>query len=458
MRTYPKGAFCFLLIAGCIYYVQGESRVKRGIPGVPITGDGNDFLGNVTIRQQQPNSSVYISCDVLNKIVVNSTYLTSVKVATVGTLAFVYSNGTVINEGCSQAEANGGYTFQMTKFAQCASSISTNGNELSVQYQLCVVPAAPTGGVVISRDTSTLFKFTCNYRREVVANMTHIRPIIGKVTGTPLSKNGAFSVVLGRYTDGQYTTVQTSPDILVPNRLFLKVKLDKSTSSSLIVQMLTCWATPSANSNDASKFYIIERGCPSFDPWDPMSNMVTQNYNSTCGKFSFLSFVWRLAAGAQQRIFVHCEIEVCENSKPNSQCTVKPNCTSGSNTGLNGRRRRSEGSESKHLVSAGPFHMKQKGCDKVALGCSHACAVNSLSKAICTCPVGWALTVDSKTCAETFAGEGNTMQEPRIIYVTEKRAQCIGMLILLLIASVTVIGLVSLKPKKLSISSENCVG
>uniref|UniRef100_H2ZHP9 ZP domain-containing protein n=1 Tax=Ciona savignyi TaxID=51511 RepID=H2ZHP9_CIOSA len=446
-----KKAICFLLLTGCMLYAQGNTRSKRGIPGVPFDDAYNSSFGNLSIRHQEPNASVYVSCGILNHIVVNSSYLTSVKVASIGKLGFIDQSGAEISGNCSKNEMNQGYTFKFQKFGDCAFSIAATGDELTVLYKLCVIPSAPAAGVAITRDTSTFFEFTCNYKREVIANLTGIKPNIAKVIGQGTSANGRFSVSIARYTNAQYTTVELSPEVIVLDNVYMQVKLDNTMSDKFIVQMQTCWATPSMNSQDAIKYYIIESGCQSYDPWNPMTNMVTQNYNGTTGKFSFLAFTWKNPPGGMQKIYVHCEVVVCETSTNPAQCTTGPNCTS-ITSGMNGRRRRSVGGDNKHLVSVGPFHVKSKPCDKEVLGCSHACAVTSQGKPICTCPIGWVLTHDTKTCSQTYAGEDRIMPNPRIVYITEKRARCAGLVVLLIIACLTIIALVTLKPKKLKVT------
>ena len=64
-------------------------------------------------------------------------------------------------------------------------------------------------------------------------------------------------------------------------------------------KLMDCWATPTNDSNDATKFYLSDDGCPTED-WIELKN-------SSCISFPLFGF----ANAANNNLYVHCAIFIC---------------------------------------------------------------------------------------------------------------------------------------------------
>ena len=86
---------------------------------------------------------------------------------------------------------------------------------------------------------------------------------------------------------------------------------------------MDCWATPTDKSDDQTRFDLSADGCPSED-WIEMKN-------ASCIGFPLFGF-----AGAEDNLYVHCEIYIC--TQDSDECTAETAETCAANSG--GRKRR----------------------------------------------------------------------------------------------------------------------
>ena len=87
---------------------------------------------------------------------------------------------------------------------------------------------------------------------------------------------------------------------------------------------MNCWATPTANSNDTTRFDLSKDGCPEAD-WIEMKN-------ASCIGFPLFGF----ATAVEDNLFVHCEIYICTQNS--AECIAETAQTCEASSG--GRKRR----------------------------------------------------------------------------------------------------------------------
>ena len=89
---------------------------------------------------------------------------------------------------------------------------------------------------------------------------------------------------------------------------------------------MDCWATPTDDPNDATKFDLSEDGCPTED-WIELKN-------ASCISFPLFGF----AQSVDDELHVHCAIYIC--TEDSDECEASTCSASASALAPSGRKRR----------------------------------------------------------------------------------------------------------------------
>lgn len=101
-------------------------------------------------------------------------------------------------------------------------------------------------------------------------------------------------------------------------KIFAAVMLDSSAPAEFHIQMKRCWATPSADPEDAVSYAFLSDFCgESEEVHDFESLEVFSNGESQNGRFSLESFAFTNDLNAS--IYLHCDVRVCDSL--NETCT-----------------------------------------------------------------------------------------------------------------------------------------
>jgi len=148
---------------------------------------------------------------------------------------------------------------------------------------------------------------------------------------------GTFQVAMGLWTDATYTTpVEGDVSVTVPDKVHIGVLLPDA-AEQYKLQLKKCWATPSADANDALNYPFIEDFCGDDKELNEYETLeIYSNGDSQNARFAIESFAFTAdTAGA---IYFHCNVRVCDSGLE----TCTPTC---------GARRKRSADEDDHVIS-----------------------------------------------------------------------------------------------------------
>jgi hypothetical protein len=195
---------------------------------------------------------------------------------------------------------------------------------------------------VISRVNTIKIDFQCILKTKYSVSLkTGIKPMLSMVDVDLGSAEGTFELALGLWEDNTFSSPLPSDAVInVPDNLYVAALLNDA--GAFVTSLETCWATPSDDPEDTTKYEFIVNGCPDANE-DSETLSIISNGQAAAASFSLASFQFNDDANAQ--IYIHCQIHVCD---PNAeQC--EPQC--------NARKRR--GADEKQLVqnTVGPIRV-----------------------------------------------------------------------------------------------------
>ncbi|OCT64264.1 hypothetical protein XELAEV_18045366mg [Xenopus laevis] len=198
---------------------------------------------------------------------------------------------------------------------KCGMKLTTNTTHASYVNSFEFIIVLP-GNVVRDKLITTS---TCVYPLDMRHSLfTALNPIISTVN-LYISDTGEFKAYMGIYKNDDYKNPYegTQVDIYTKTVIYIGVFLDGPDTSQYAMVLKNCYATPSSNADDSTKYYIIQNSCPSVI--DDTVN-VAENGLSSQARFSFQMFAF---LGDVSQVYLHCEIYVCDNKAT----TCLPTCS-----------------------------------------------------------------------------------------------------------------------------------
>lgn len=235
----------------------------------------------------------------------------------------------------------------------CGTEMHMNSTHVSYLNRLFTVngptDSVDVGSVIMDSKNEYIVPWHCTYPLEYLVGLENdyfIPQIYEVVTVTlllqPGEGTGQFPVAMMLYTDNTYDTVyQEAPMLNVTDRLYVQSHLLKGPEAA-VLQTKECWATASANTDDAIRYQLIEDFCVEENADTQASvDMITNGVGFTskweANVFKFVN---------QPHVHLHCRIRICFPTEENS--CAEFNCDYN-------RKRRSAGSEEDVIVSIGPL-------------------------------------------------------------------------------------------------------
>ncbi|XP_053550227.1 uromodulin-like [Bombina bombina] len=182
--------------------------------------------------------------------------------------------------------------------------------------------------------------YSCVYPLDMILSLqAALKPIISCVN-ISIEGTGQFKVVMALYQDSGYTIPYEGSEVTLSTKsiLYVGVFLVEGDTSQFYMVMKNCFATPTKNYDDPVKYYIIKDSCPNNQD---STIKVYANGISSRGQFSVQMFKF---VGDYSRVFLHCQIKLCDNSSYSCQ----PPCT-----GV--RSLRDQPSSAEGIMTVGPF-------------------------------------------------------------------------------------------------------
>merc|ERR1711953_1161699 len=217
---------------------------------------------------------------------------------------------------------NDSWVFELNNdISECGSEVVNNGT--FVTYSNAVQSTVGTENTIITRKRDMKVGFSCAFPLEVTLSAANaINPVLTHFELDLGSEEGVFDVQMGLYSDSDFATiVDSSFTVNIPDDLHVAISIADETDMVTVLE--TCWATPSADSNDAVSYTFLENSCGSHDELNVYQSLVVQaNGIDRSSTFSIESFNFQGEEGGD--IFLHCDVQICD---PN-QGSCEPDCSS----------------------------------------------------------------------------------------------------------------------------------
>uniref|UniRef100_F6Y8B5 ZP domain-containing protein n=2 Tax=Ciona intestinalis TaxID=7719 RepID=F6Y8B5_CIOIN len=277
-------------------------------------------------------------------------------------------------------------TFLLFDILSCGVRTAMDQETITLSYDVRNMP--PTTGV-IQRYFDACITFNCTFNRTAQVDFSPIDPRIEKLALDAQSGAGRFDISMNLFRDENCTMPFQSiganpPNVLVEEYIYFKASINRH-NAHMVLQAPKCWATPTADPRSMQKYDIIQEGCAS--AMDKPNIKVVKNYETYYISAGVASFIWTNIT--DQRIYIHCEVDVCYNTS--GSCSG-PTCPS--------RRKRFVGQvnhPNSKLYSIGPLKIVS-ACDELEpQTCSQKCVVMN-GKPRCSCMDGFYLSTDGRTC------------------------------------------------------------
>jgi len=200
----------------------------------------------------------------------------------------------------------GGYHF-VADHSQC--DISTASNETHIFYQGALRGTGGFNNGIISRERVFELNLQCDFSRESTVSIdSFFTPIASSVTVELDTIDSQFSLAMSLYTDENYVVpMDEAHTVEVPDPIY--ARLDLLANEDLVVQLKTCWATPSEDPHDDLSYVFISQS----GGHDTTSVGIVRNCASTSAEFWVESFRFvNDEDDTDSQIYLHCDVHICD--------------------------------------------------------------------------------------------------------------------------------------------------
>ena len=171
--------------------------------------------------------------------------------------------------------------------------------------------------------------FQCKYNDIVTVTADeHFKPITSYTEIYSQTEQTTFKVRMSLFTDPAMTAaLLDGQPIAIPNPVYSKLQVLGVRSSAMTVQLETCWATPTSDSNHLFSYMLIDNFAGTPAEMNSNNLGITQNCKNDVSSWWMNSFGFP----RHDSVYMHCTVRIC-NPDHNT-------CTCGANTV---RRRRED--------------------------------------------------------------------------------------------------------------------
>ncbi|XP_077774648.1 uromodulin isoform X1 [Podarcis muralis] len=191
-----------------------------------------------------------------------------------------------------------------TQAGQCGTLLTKNETHATYSNTLYLAD-----GTVI-RENEIKINFLCSYPLDMETSLrTAIQPIVSS-TNISIEGAGQFIIKMALYRDQNYTSPYEGAMAVLPTQtwLYVGVMVTNGDVSSFVLLMDNCFATPTEDTADPLKYFIIQNSCPNRRD---ASITVPENGVSAQGRFSLQVFKF---VGNHNLVYLHCEVRLCDPS------------------------------------------------------------------------------------------------------------------------------------------------
>jgi len=214
--------------------------------------------------------------------------------------------------------------FKIEKASDCNSEYTNNGTHMSYSWDLKSKSSRKRRSIITRNKSGLDINFSCVIPIESQVDSGEIKVLTGSAEIVLPSALATYQAEIGIYSDDTFTTLRMSSDpINVPDYIFIGLAVE----SSPVFFAEKCWATPTSDAADESKYEFITNGCPEEN--EPVLKINSVENGLIGIELESFAFV-----GEEPSIYLHCIVHICKEG--DNDCL--PNCSSA-------RRRRSIMSE-----------------------------------------------------------------------------------------------------------------
>uniref|UniRef100_A0A670Z395 Alpha-tectorin n=1 Tax=Pseudonaja textilis TaxID=8673 RepID=A0A670Z395_PSETE len=288
---------------------------------------------------------------------------------------------------CPGIEGEDFISFQINNTkGNCGNIVQSNSTHIMYKNTVWIESANNTGNI-ITRDRTINVEFSCAYELDIKISLDSVvRPMLSVINLTVPTKEGSFTTKMALYKNSSYKHPYRQGEVVLTTRdvLYVGVFVLGADSTHLILTLNKCYATPSRDSNDKLRYFIIEEGCQNIK--DNTIGIEENGVSLTC-RFHVTVFKF---IGDYDEVHLHCAVSLCDSER----YSCKINCPQ--NT-----RRANDYSKNlnEQIISVGPIRRKRLDWCEDNGGCEQICT-SQVDGPLCSCVTG-TLQKDGKSCRAT---------------------------------------------------------
>uniref|UniRef100_A0A8C7E2J2 Alpha-tectorin n=1 Tax=Naja naja TaxID=35670 RepID=A0A8C7E2J2_NAJNA len=288
---------------------------------------------------------------------------------------------------CPGIEGEDFISFQINNTkGNCGNIVQSNSTHIMYKNTVWIESANNTGNI-ITRDRTINVEFSCAYELDIKISLDSVvRPMLSVINLTVPTKEGSFTTKMALYKNSSYKHPYRQGEVVLTTRdvLYVGVFVLGADSTHLILTLNKCYATPSRDSNDKLRYFIIEEGCQNIK--DNTIGIEENGVSLTC-RFHVTVFKF---IGDYDEVHLHCAVSLCDSER----YSCKINCPQ------NTRRANDYSKDLKEqIISVGPIRRKRLDWCEDNGGCEQICT-SQVDGPLCSCVTG-TLQKDGKSCRAT---------------------------------------------------------
>ncbi|XP_022415972.1 alpha-tectorin isoform X9 [Delphinapterus leucas] len=285
---------------------------------------------------------------------------------------------------CTGIEGEDFISFQINNTkGNCGNIVQSNATHIMYKNTIWIESANNTGNI-ITRDRTISVEFSCAYELDIKISLDSVvKPMLSVINLTVPTQEGSFTTKMALYKNASYKHPYRQGEVVLTTRdvLYVGVFVVGADSTHLILTLNKCYATPSRDSNDKLRYFIIEEGCQNIK--DNTIGIEENGVSLTC-RFHVTVFKF---IGDYDEVHLHCAVSLCDSEK----YSCKINCPQ------NSRIATDYSKEPKaQIISVGPIRRKRLDWCEDNGGCEQICT-SRVDGPLCSCVTG-TLQEDGKSC------------------------------------------------------------
>ncbi|XP_009871936.1 PREDICTED: alpha-tectorin-like, partial [Apaloderma vittatum] len=315
-------------------------------------------------------------------------------------LGFEREGVRVNDRHCPGIEGEDFISFQINNTkGNCGNVVQSNSTHIVYKNTVWIESANNTGNI-ITRDRTINVEFSCAYELDIKISLDSVvRPMLSVINLTVPTQEGSFTTKMALYKNSSYKHPYRQGEVVLTTRdvLYVGVFVVGADSNHLILMLNKCYATPSRDSNDKLRYFIIEGGCQNMK--DNTIGIEENGVSLTC-RFHVTVFKF---IGDYDEVHLHCAVSLCDSEK----YSCKINCPQHT------RMASAFAEEPKEqILSVGPIRRKRSDWCEDNGGCEQICTSRA-DGPLCSCVTG-TLQGDGKSCRGKY--QGGVQEELRQVW------------------------------------------